>query len=585
MADFKPINNRLARLIDVSVAGITDGQTLSWNAATAKFLAATISGGGGNITAGSASNQTLHWNGTAYVPSSLMLTDGNTIAINGALDSTAFFKIMGGGNAVNPLQINHTFVDADFTGASGNFPDLAGINLSLTHEATTINNPFDLIWTGIRSDIIVGPTKNVLGTLQCFTATADIINNSNMNSEYAPFMGWIRSAIPSRVWFADFSAFGGTNQMNLLNGVTMHMASGASTPTNGPAGAFWAVSTDGGGGGTAGVFQSMTRQTIDVGVGVVGSVQGGTVAGFATAFKSGGFGSGWMPGGRSRINTGLRLEDIDTCAIDIRNAYSPAATRILWENETFIQRTAIKLLETNADVEIDDATKGIILRDSSATRYRVTVNTSGTLVITSLGGGGGVVVGTYSDTFTRADSAISMGNFEVPASPPTAWSIQGAQSASVTRTAGIISNKGYFPSGQVQPCALTPNIGNINATVQADITFRNGQVQALIGGVVGGSNDRYYLRLESTTVVAIRTFIGNTEVQVAANTGMSLVDGTVYTVKLIRSGNTLTGYINGIQACTVSVSTALPAGQIFGYGVFTTANGTETFDNFSVTTP
>ena len=36
------------------------------------------------------------------------------------------------------------------------------------------------------------------------------------------------------------------------------------------------------------------------------------------------------------------------------------------------------------DIEITDYTKGIILRDSSAGRWRVTVNTSGALVVTSI---------------------------------------------------------------------------------------------------------------------------------------------------------------------------------------------------------
>lgn len=36
------------------------------------------------------------------------------------------------------------------------------------------------------------------------------------------------------------------------------------------------------------------------------------------------------------------------------------------------------------DIEITDATKGLILRDSGATRYRVTIDTGGALNITSL---------------------------------------------------------------------------------------------------------------------------------------------------------------------------------------------------------
>jgi hypothetical protein len=39
---------------------------------------------------------------------------------------------------------------------------------------------------------------------------------------------------------------------------------------------------------------------------------------------------------------------------------------------------------TSQDIEITTATTGIIIRDTNGVRYRITVNTSGALVVTSL---------------------------------------------------------------------------------------------------------------------------------------------------------------------------------------------------------
>lgn len=59
---------------------------------------------------------------------------------------------------------------------------------------------------------------------------------------------------------------------------------------------------------------------------------------------------------------------------------SSSSCWVAWENA---DESAAPYL-TSGDVEITDATKGLILRSPNGTRWRVTVNNSGALVVASL---------------------------------------------------------------------------------------------------------------------------------------------------------------------------------------------------------
>jgi hypothetical protein len=133
--------------------------------------------------------------------------------------------------------------------------------------------------------------------------------------------GFSQAIGPSgRHWFTDFSIYGPIGvQPGLLNGITMlanNYYNGA--PIQNPSAAIWAVTRPGGGGSMDATHAAATTYPMDVGIGVVGTSTGG--AGFTSAIKLGGTGSGW--GATSRFTNALEIADYDTFGIKITGKYA-----------------------------------------------------------------------------------------------------------------------------------------------------------------------------------------------------------------------------------------------------------------------
>jgi hypothetical protein len=152
------------------------------------------------------------------------------------------------------------------------------------------------------------------------TANEDAAYYGAVNVQIGP--GFTQTAGPSgRHWFTDFSVHGPIAvQPGLLNGVTMLVNNHYNgSPIQAPSAAFWAVTKPGGGGSIDGTHAAAATYPVDVGIGVAG-ISTGSAAGFASAIKVGGTGSGW--GATSRFNKGIEILDYDTVGLQISGKYT-----------------------------------------------------------------------------------------------------------------------------------------------------------------------------------------------------------------------------------------------------------------------
>lgn len=108
----------LKYLADVNVEGITDGQSLVWDAATSKFIPG--SGGGGYTDLTEFVDQTPHRvfysNGSGDVTELALGADGTYLKSNGATSAPSFATPAGSGDVVGPASaVNNNFAAFDTT--------------------------------------------------------------------------------------------------------------------------------------------------------------------------------------------------------------------------------------------------------------------------------------------------------------------------------------------------------------------------------------------------------------------------------------------------------------------------------------
>lgn len=218
---------------------------------------------------------------------------------------------------------------------SANYPPL---KVAATYLATDPASPFNLAYLGIYSALAVGSAGTAaVGTTQAVTATIDVVNSGNVQNEQAVYMGWLRydTGTVGRAWFCDFSVQGPVNtQPNKLDGITMFVNNYYNgSPSASPAAGLWVVTLPGGGAGGLAEHSAATTYPLDVGIGIVGF--GGTGAastnGYTIGLQVGGRGSGWMgTGARSKVATGISIQDLTATGISFSNAQASGLTGILW---------------------------------------------------------------------------------------------------------------------------------------------------------------------------------------------------------------------------------------------------------------
>jgi hypothetical protein len=198
---------------------------------------------------------------------------------------------------------------------------------------------------------------------------------------------------------------------------------------------------------------------------------------------------------------------------------------------------------------------------------------------TPAAGGGGTSIAT--ETFTAADSATALYNNTGPVGKTTDTGSKVWGLISANGGWGISSNTGYQAAGSV-PGLLAIDSGVTDYTVQVDVTF-SGAVNdsGLLFRATDGSNwinfigdpGGWYFQKMAAGAQAN-----------AAHTTETVTAGT-YTLKVVLSGSTLTGYVNNVQKLTYTITdSSLLTGKKVGLASGSTTSPAH-FDNFSVTTP
>lgn len=170
------------------------------------------------------------------------------------------------------------------------------------------------------------------------------------------------------------------------------------------------------------------------------------------------------------------------------------------------------------------------------------------------------VLATVVDTFTRADSATSMGNTETSG---VAWSILRA-------TWGISSHQAYCAVAGATRNHAVIDTGSPDVEISARITAG----MSAAGLTVRAQDADNYLTITASTLYRV---VANGLTSLA--TWSSAVDGDTLTLK--TSGNTVTVYVNGVQVAQVTEATYNTNTK---HGLRASASTVPRFDDFQAVT-
>jgi hypothetical protein len=184
------------------------------------------------------------------------------------------------------------------------------------------------------------------------------------------------------------------------------------------------------------------------------------------------------------------------------------------------------------------------------------------------------------DTFTRADSATTLGNTELPGTP---W-VPLAQGVGTTSTWGILTNRAYMATntgGALYELAVVPT-GLADVDVQAVVAWG-----ANAGGVFGlalrckDKDNVISFRLgEATDDLIVRKTVGGVSTTIAS-AAVTINTNTAYRLRVVVVGSLLKAYVNGVLLITVSETDLQSETQ---HGLFAQTSGSTlyTFDDFVV---
>lgn len=164
--------------------------------------------------------------------------------------------------------------------------------------------------------------------------------------------------------------------------------------------------------------------------------------------------------------------------------------------------------------------------------------------------------GQLADTFTRADSATTLGTAETGG----AWS-------ALAGTWGISGNKAYMPAGATDGFAVLTSNFLSDGYAEADITLSATANRAATGLVFRAADINNMLMVELTKVVGADIIglwkrIGGTWTQLAAITSAGLVNGTTYKVRAEFYGGQILIYVDG----ALKLSYLMLAGDLTSLG-------------------
>lgn len=232
------------------------------------------------------------------------------------------------GAAQMDIYIDHTLGNG--TGLSGT-DTYRPIWLDCSYVATDIPTTA-APWGGINTGYRFGEGGIAsTGKARSIAATGVIEGAGNADNEYTTYFaalrfdmgtGFTQTIGPTgRGWLTDWSVHGPIGiQPDMLDGLTLFYNNHYNgSPADHAAAGIWLVTKKGSGGATTETHQAANTYPIDVGLGIVGiSDVGGTPGiGWTKGIQIGGFGSGWMESGSSRIGTGIEINDYFTFGINL----------------------------------------------------------------------------------------------------------------------------------------------------------------------------------------------------------------------------------------------------------------------------
>lgn len=177
-----------------------------------------------------------------------------------------------------------------------------------------------------------------------------------------------------------------------------------------------------------------------------------------------------------------------------------------------------------------------------------------------------------SDTFTRADSALTLGNAET------------GQAWGTASTWGVASGKGYLVNatgGGSDPHAWVDS-GVANGAIACDVTVsttvENG-LEGLLFNRLDGSN-YFVVRISnnSDTISILRNLAGVRST--IASVALVLADAQTVAVRVVRAGSSILVYADGLLMISTTDSSHATA---TAHGVYASKVASARFDNFRVT--
>jgi hypothetical protein len=184
------------------------------------------------------------------------------------------------------------------------------------------------------------------------------------------------------------------------------------------------------------------------------------------------------------------------------------------------------------------------------------------------------------DTFTRADSASSIGSLETPVTP---WIV-------AIGTWGISSNKGYCASavntGAVTGNRIYADCGVVDYTYEVDCYVGSaGTTLDVLFRYVDANN--YWAAEIDVVAMRIKLYkriAGSTTIISSPGIAFTFVPTTTYRIKIITSGNSISVYVDNVLKTSTS-DAALGTSTKVGLSVYSgtgLSNNADRFDNLQL---
>lgn len=182
------------------------------------------------------------------------------------------------------------------------------------------------------------------------------------------------------------------------------------------------------------------------------------------------------------------------------------------------------------------------------------------------------------DTFSRADSAVTLGNAEAGG----AWTVGNLGDTSLP-VWGISGNQARIVTVSGTDTHAWADAGKADCTIEADVTIASEASSGSTGIVFRrASTGNYWIARLNNAANTISLLLASGGVRsFPASTALTLADGQVVRLRVELRGAVIRVYADGVRMITHNDATH-QTGTKHGLYSFTT---TDRFDNFAVTTP